>query len=359
MVGKSTGPVRLVSAAIDETPRGEIVLRGVIEAGTLDRLHVDDYQREALPLTSLSSIIDALKSGEVLPDIELGMRGESYSVKEDGVHVLRDPTFIIDGLQRVNGALHLRNTNPDVPVRLGATVHFSTTKEWERDRFRILNMMRSKVSPNVLLRNRRETNPAMDLLHTLSTTDKSFVLHGRVSWGQRMTRQELITALTFAKVVGVLHTHKAPAKRSNIDDLVPALDKSVEVFGVTAMRENTRTFFNLIDECWNIRRIQYKEGATYIKGSFLYILALYLSDHHDFWVQPDEKKLFVAADLRRKIGQFPIHDPSIANLASSGGKARDMLYMMFRDHVNSGRRTKRPRSRHGGMVMLEDTGSEE
>lgn len=352
MVSKSEGPVKILAGALDETPNKEVILRGVVSLTTLSHLKVDDYQREALPLTGLTSILGALKAGENLPDIELGMRGEDWVMK-DGVHTLKDPVYIIDGFQRVNAALHHLSQHQDADVRIGAAVHFGTTKEWERERFRILNTLRNKVSPNVILRNKREQSPAVQMLYALSTTDKVFVMHDRVSWSQRMTRGELISALTMAKVVGGLLSHKAPTRRVTIDELVPALDKAVEIFGIQNMRANVRGFFDLIDECWGIRRIQYREGAAYVKGTFLNVLARFLSDHLDFWRESDEKVLAVDASLRRKIAQFPVHDPQIANLASSGGKSREMLYMLLREHVNSGKRTRHLRTRMGDVMQLD------
>lgn len=346
MVARKSQPVRIIHGALDETANHEIVLRGVIDPASLPHLCVDDYQREALPLSSLSSIIDALKEEETLPDVELGMRGENFGTEKGGVVVLLDPVYIVDGLQRINAAQHFLATNPKASVRLGATVHFGTTKEWERDRFRILNTLRSKVSPNVLLRNERENSKAVLMLFGLSTADKNFVLHDRVSWSQRMKRGELLSALMLAKTTGMLHSHKAATRGTSIADLVPGLDKAVDTFGIQNMRGNIRAFFELVDECWGIRRVQYREGASYMKGTFLTVLAKILSNHHDFWQQDaDERKLFVEASLRRKLALFPTNDPTVVNLASSGGKARESLYLLMRDHINSGKRTKRLTSR--------------
>ncbi len=354
--------VQVECAALDETPKKEIVLRGIVSPECLNLLMIDDYQREASPLTSLTSIISALENTETLPDVELGMRGQRFKETKGGVFLLQDPIYIIDGLQRINGAMHVRATKPDIPVRIGATIHFGTSKEWERERFRILNTLRSKVSPNVLLRNKREESQGVDMLYNLSTSSNSFPLHGRIAWNQRMAKGELLTALTLAKVSGVLHAHRAPTRRTSLGELVPALDKAVELVGVQNIRSNISTFFDLIDECWGVKRVQYREGASYLRSTFLMVLAALISDHHDFWRQPDEKKLFIEAPLRRKIAQFPTHDPQVVQLASSAGKSREMLYYMMRDHINSGKRHRRLSSRNGDTVRLdpeEDTSGNE
>lgn len=345
-------PVKMIHAALDETESKDIILRGVIAPETLSNLQVDTYQREAMPLTALSSILGAIEKHQSLPDIELAMRGGRFEeVKtESGMFIMRDPIYIVDGQQRVNGGIHMLKTKPEVPVRIGATLHFNTTRAWERERFRILNTLQQKVSPNVLLRNMSEDSRAVQMLHSLTTTDKNFVLAERVSWRQRMVRSEMISALTVAKVLGILHTHKVRALRSSISELVPALDRGVDNIGIQNMRRNLVTYFDLIDECWGIRRVQYREGAAYMHGPFLFVLARVLSDHTDFWRQPDEKQLFIEANLRRKIAGFPITDPQVVTLAGSGGKSREYLYMLLRDHINSGRRTKRLTSRLGDLV---------
>lgn len=356
-----SNPIKIIAGALDEVEGSTtgIILRGVVDPTSLHHLLKDDYQREAQPLTSQWRILDALQKGEPLPDIELGMRGQNFTSREDS-YFLKDHVYIIDGLQRVTTAIHFLGTNPGVAPRLGATVHFNTTKEWERRRFHILNTHRLKVSPNVLLRNMREESPAVLALFGLSTNDKSFVLHNRVSWTQRMTKGELVTALTFAKVVGLIHSHKVAGKGNSIEELVPALNKAVEVFGIQAVRENIRVFFNLVDECWGIKSVQYREGAIYMRGQFLYTFARLLADHHDFWQGDDEKRLFVSADLKRKIAQFPIHDPEVVRLSGSGGLARVLLYNLLRDHINSGKRTKRltPRQTEATVDVGEDDDQE-
>lgn len=350
MNAQAAGSVRILNSAIDETPSGEIVLRGVVDSSSLRLLKTDDYQREVAPLSSQDSIMTALRTGQTLPDIELGMRGEQYKSLKGDVHLLLDDVYIIDGLQRVSTAMHFLAINPENTVHLGAQIHFGTTKKWERERFRILNTLRSKVSPNVILRNKREESVAIAMLYKLCTEDRMFMLHTRVSWGQRMSRGELISALTLAKLVGLLHSHKAASRRNDIDDLVPALDKAVEIFGIQSVKENTKTFFDLIDECWGVRKIQYKEGAPHIKGTFLDVLARIVADHFDFWRQPDERRLVVEATLRRKLALFPLYDPQVSNLASAGGKARDLLYLLMVDHINSGKRTKRLRPRSPDII---------
>lgn len=353
-------PVKLIHAALDEDNGGDIFLRGRISPDSFIHLLVDDYQREAAPLTSQSSILSALKNGGALPDIELGMRGQSFTTLDDGSFLLHDPVYIIDGLQRVSTAIHYLTANPNAAVRIGAKVRVSTTKEWEREQFRILNTARAKVSPNVLLRNAREDSKAILMLYGITGNTRDFALHGRVSWSQRMSRTELISALTFAKVVGMLHSHKAAGRSNSVEELVAALDRSIEIVGMQNMRENIKHFFDVIDECWGVRRVQYKESAVVTKSQFLLVLARLISDHRDFWRQDDEKKLFIDATLRSKLAKFPLHDPTVMQLAGASGKARELLYAMIRDHINSGKRTKRLTSRLGERIDLssEDDGSD-
>lgn len=353
-------PIRILNGGLDDY-KGDVILRGSVDPNSLTDLLVDEYQREALPVTALKDMLVALADGVVFPDIELGMRGHAISSRED-VFVLKDPVYIVDGQQRVNAAIHFLRSQPDKTLRLGATIHFGTSKEWERERFLVTNANRLKVSPNVLLRNLRESSEAIRALHGLSTRDDRFVLKGRICWNQRMTRGEFITALTLTKVAGRLMAHKAPGARSNrTNELVSSLDRAVTVYGVNIFRDNVRTFFDLLDECWGVRRVQFKESAIYMRGTFLFVLAKLLCDHLDFWREEDGRRLFIEAPLRKKISIFAINDPEVIRLASSGGKAQEMLYMMLVGHINSGKRTKRLTPRAGAIVSFDegDNGSDD
>jgi hypothetical protein len=67
-------------------------------------------------------------------------------------------------------------------------------------------------------------------------------------------------------------------------------------------------------------------------------LADVFSRHPVFW---REKKFFVEKDLLQKLATFPVHDPTIKQLAGAGGKARDMLRSLMIDHLNHGKRSRR------------------
>lgn len=346
----ATSVVKVQSAALDEAKDGKIILRGVIDPETLVNLLTDDYQREAQPVSSLSDILEALKAGESLPDIELGMRGEKF--REDDsrgntVVSLQGEVYIIDGLQRVTAARHHMLKHPGIPVRIGATIHFNTNKEWERERFRVLNLLRRKVSTNILLRNKRESSRAVDMLYRLSTTDKTFVMNEKVSWAQNMNRSEMISALTLVKITGLLHSHLVPNRGTSMEDVVRGLNKAVETVGIQSIKANVKTFFDLIDECFGIRSVKYKDSAVHIRSAFLLMMARILSDHKTFWQDDQEKELFVDKPLRSKLSKFPVTDPTVITLVGSSGPSDKMLYTLIVDHINSGKRSKRLSSRYG------------
>lgn len=326
--------IKVCHAALDEAPNGEIILRGVLEPSHLHQLKVDDYQREVLPLASLSDLVTAFMNGESVPDVELGMRGHRVLERDDCFH-LQDGVYIVDGLQRREAA-QLAIQRGGSP-RLGATIHFGTNRAWERARFEILNAHRTKLSSNILLRNLGHELEIVDMMVHLSD-DHSFVLKGRICWSQRQSRNELLSAMTFAKTIGWVHSHLGPTRGTNYADLANGLEKAMKTVGKNTMRANARTFFDTVDACWGIKRITYKEGAVYMRQSFLLALAEVLSGHLDFW---RENRLFVEAPLMRKLAQFPVSDPQVMNLASSSGKARQMLVLLMIDHINSGRRTRR------------------
>lgn len=341
MAERNMTNIKIINGALDDSDErgGTIVLRGVIDFESLRHLLIDDYQREALPLASLKGLIEAVKCGSTLPDIEIGMRGSRCSSDKDDNYILRDYCYIIDGQQRRNACLAAMEQDPNLHIRLGALIHFKTEMDWERERFRILNNLRAKVSPNVLLKNAREKHPGIATIYGLTRNDKTFPLYEKVSWGQRILRSEVTTALMLTRVAIHLHSHHTTGKgRVDLSSVIRSVDNLMNVIGGQSLRENLKTFFEIIDQCWGIKLIQYRQMAPYLRGTFLVALSGVLSDHTDFWRGPANKKLFMDIDLRRKLKQFPLNDPAVLTLAGSGGAAHLMLYGLIRDHLNKGRR---------------------
>ncbi|MEI6660281.1 MAG: hypothetical protein WCK91_02565 [bacterium] len=347
--------VKIVNGALDElTIEGigtQIVLRGVVDNDSLELLQVDSYQREILPESKIRDLIEAMKTGR-LPDIELGMRGGQFA-ERDGAFYLQDPMFIIDGLQRTSAAKHMLHLKYQgvvgVAPRLGVLVFFNSTENWERERFRILNSLRTRLSPNVLIRNSGKEFPAIETLHNLCD-DKTFVMAGRICWRQNMTREELISAHTFCKTVGLLHSHIGPGRNTDAAQVARGLQKIYETCGRNTFRDNVKIFFDVIEQAFGIRLITFKAGASYMHWNFLRVLADVFSHHTDFW---RENRLFVDQDLIRKIKTFPLSDPNIRSLCSSSGQANKLLYQLLVDHINSGRRTRRLHSRTGHSLAID------
>ena len=343
---KKTG-VHLLNGALDEiaTSRGnQIVLRGVVDPESLDLLRVDEYQREALPLAALSKLWQALRDGESLPDIELGMRSENFdSVGDADFWLPGDKVYIIDGQQRRNAALHILSLMPDLKVRLGAMIHFGTTRAWERERFKILNLDRTRVSANVLMRNMRHQSAAVLTLYGLCYNEPDFALFERVCWKQAQAQKELLSARTLATVVGALHAHRSPAFRNSLGELVPALDRQAQFVKLEVWRKNIIGFFDLVDQAWGLRSISLRELSLQIRATFLTQLALVVSDHMNFWRGDHETELHVETEWRKRFASFPLHDPAIVNLITSGaasgwgGAQKSLIYTLLRDHLNKGK----------------------
>lgn len=344
--------IKILNAALDELPDGSIILRGVIDPASLAHIRADHYQRGVM---KRDDILRSYREGAQLPDVELGMRGGDFDSKGK-TFTLKYPVYAIDGWQRISTALRYLEMAGEGKVHLGAMVRFNTDEKYERDRFETLNgNSRAKVSANIMVRNRRGESPAVLMMYGLSHTDKAFIMQNRIAWGQNMVRGELLSAFGFIKIVGRLHGHKIAGGNNNQDLLIAALDRGTELFGIQVMRENVKAFFDLIDECWGIKRIHFRDGASYMKVQFLSVLARVLSDHHEFWKQPDERRLFVDAPLRRKLAQFPVTDPTVIQLSGTSGKSQEILYMLLRDHLNRGKTTKRLTSRRAeGVSPFDD-----
>jgi hypothetical protein len=335
--------IKVTHAALDDVD-GQIVLRGVLDPSSFALVQSDDYQREALPLSSLGSLITALQDPtNQVPDIVLGSRGGSF-IERDGAFYLQDPTYVVDGLQRLTAAMFLIRTGKKLDPHIGCSVKFNTTKQSECKLFKILNTSRLRLSASVLIRNYREENPCIEMLWQL-TKDPTFSMYDRISWNQKMQRTELMSAFTYAKLVGSLHSSFGPGRSHQIDDIAKAMTKIMQKVGRAAMRKNVKTFFDVFDSAWGIKRVVYGENAPYLKGTFMMTVALVLAHHKNFWEGFD---LVVESSLRKKLSLFPINDPVIQSLAGAHGMARAQLYNLLVQHINSGKRTRR-------LVPFKDT----
>lgn len=330
-------PVKIMNAALEE--RGDfIILRGVIDPKSLNALLTPDYQRGALSRKTINALAVAIRDSKV-PDVELAVRGGDFSERA-GTYTIKAPTYIMDGLQRISAARQLLLDN--VEPYLGATAYFNTSIPWERERFRILNADRIRVSPNVLLRNARGQNQALKLVYDLTTKERNFVMFERVGWQQNQKRTEVMTALVMLKTIRKLHSHVAGNKGSNFLEVAQSLQKVMDTISRSCFSNNITTFFNVLDQCWSIRNVIYSERQAHLKGSFLLALADVFSRHVNFW---NGELLSVDRNLIKKIAMFPLHDPEVKSLAGSTGQARNILSAMLIDHINSGKRTQRLRPR--------------
>ena len=342
--------VRLDQATLDDKG-GQIVAHGWLNLEALQNLRVGDYQREILEVARRkSSIRDAVKNNVRLPDIMLGMRGQSYTSR-GGAMLLENDVFIIDGLQRVAALRKHAADNPEdaAKIRIGAEVRFDTTRDTEEALFTILNVKRRAMSPSVILRNKRNHSDGVATLYGLSLNDKSFALYGKVCWDQEMHRGELTTAVSFAKACITLFRHTAPGGRqiSSSGALPKTLDAMANANGLNNFRANIMAFYEIMDEAWGLRGIKYTDRATHTRVNFMIQLAAVFSDHEDFW---DGNKLSLDASQKFKLKSFPIEEPTIIRLAGSGSAAGMLLYRHMIDHFNKGRQA----SRHLTLRRMEE-----
>lgn len=349
---KYTTVIRIINAAIDilSLADGEesIVVRGVIDPTHLKEIKADTYQREVLSASKIEMLKKALRVGRV-PDIDLGMRGDNAQEVEDGIFVLQDDVYVIDGLQRKSAGEQL--VDEGFMPHIGAVVHLNTNEAWERSRFEALNVGQTGLNTNIILRNLAKSIPAANLMLEITTKQPKFVLNNKVSWGQNMRRGDLITAITFYKTVGRLHSHLGPGKSDPRSLARTGMTKIINETGKGNFANNVTCFFWLIDECFGIQNVVYRNMATHLKASFLQALAGVLSDHEDFW---DGSRLVIPADLRRKLSSFPVNDPGVKALASSAGMAARTLEDLMAKHINSGKRTKHLKRRATADIELDE-----
>ena len=351
-MGSERTSIKIFSAALDEQ-ENEIVMRGVIDPTSLANLEVADYQREILPNSKINSLMSAIQKGGV-PDIQLGCRGGNYRNGGDGVFYIQDAVYIIDGLQRRTAAIRLMDKG--IVPHLGCVVSFNTNEEMERERFRVLNVTRVKLSPNVLLRNARHDSQVVSALYQLCLSSQ-FVLQRRVCWHQRMKREELVTASVLLKMMGELHRRFGASMSSKRQDiLIPALDRLATRVGRGVVIGNIREFWDVLADAFKIQEVVYTETAPMLRQGFLLTLAKVFASHEDFW---QDAEFRVPKDLRRKLSMFAINDPHVASMCGASGSAMNILAAMLVDHFNSGKRTRRLRPFNITREQMEEETAEE
>jgi hypothetical protein len=328
-------PVVITKAALDDVGNRDIVLRGVIDPPSLSSLLVGKYQRGVQAGKYLQGIMRALENTGGVPAITLAMRGHSFT-KGRGDFFLHDDIYIIDGLQRLAAAREVLKSGTQ--PRLGVMIHFDTTEAWERERFELLNTNRVMVAPSVLIRNLAEENAAIKMIRDLSD-DSSFALTDRVSWDQRMKRGQLITGQTLLKTVWRLHQRTEPGLGTRrYAEMGSGLEKVMQRIGRDVLRENIKQFWEILDECFNVRGVETAGSAPHIKGGFVSVLAKVFADHQNFWT---DSELTVSSDLRGKLALFPINDPYISRLCGGSGQAQVTLRYHIVEHINRGKRSGR------------------
>lgn len=349
-----SGNVKIYNGAIDNVEDlGEIkrILRGVIDRDTFDHLKVDTYQREVLSEKARSDIRRALDDNKFLPDLTVGMRGASLRSNGNGAFTLFDPVFIIDGQQRIETIKAHFEKYPNRHV--GASVLMPTTYDLERRLFIDMGTKQRKVGANIILRNKKEDSDAIATLVGLANNDRSFALYNRVSWDQHMKRNDIVRGALYLKVAVALHSNYAGVGSGfGAERIANSLDRAAEHVGIQALRNNVKTFFEVVDKAWGLREIAYREPAIQTKVTFLIALARVFALHDNFW---EGKHLSVDRATIAKLKGFRIHDPHVVGLASASGSAQKILYDLIARHINSGKRTRRlePRVADEGPVSAE------
>jgi hypothetical protein len=134
-----------------------------------------------------------------------------------------------------------------------------------------------------------------------------------------------------------LHSKFGAGRYLHVSGIWQALPPMMSSVGHATMIENVKTFFQLLDSAWGIRKILYKDRATHLKSGFLFALADVISEYPAFW---SGKSLRIDRDMQKKIGQFALSDPNVRAMACSGSSIA-FLTRLIVDHINAGKRTRR------------------
>ncbi len=99
------------------------------------------------------------------------------------------------------------------------------------------------------------------------------------------------------------------------------------------------TFFDVIDQIWDIRGVPLRYGTIFLKDPWLCIVARILSDHREFW--NNDTELIVHKPWITAFKRIPSGDPDYINMARGNKKHREMLHAIFLGLLNQGKTTNR------------------
>jgi DNA-binding XRE family transcriptional regulator len=334
-------PITLCNAVLDDT-RDRPSFRGNPDINSIQGLRIAPYQRGLLGRRVMEGYVEYYNSGDTMPELTLGMRGHDYQYDEKTrTLTLFNPVFLIDGFQRVGGALYAAESggNP----YLSARIYLDTDEAWERTKFSKLDTLQVKISPNISIRNRQDEVPFIKMLFEL-TFDPRFALCRRVQWGQHMKRDELSSAYGQLRILSRLFAHIHPElhlQNSGHREMADRLQKSMQKMGRKVMRENIIYYWQIVDEAFGIRDITNKGGSLQAGQAFNSALARVFSAHKEFWRGTELK---VPTELKKKLATFPIkrnEDIRALAQASIDGASNDRLALYFVDCLNR----RRPKSK--------------
>lgn len=324
--------VRIMSASLEEHEEtGHIIVRGVLDQETLKFINMAWYQREAgFSSTHINEIIAAYFSGCKVADITLGMRGQRCTSSKDGTYKMNDKCYCIDGGQRLYAAALAVKARPDVKICLGAKCFVGTTEEFENELFCQLGTTQVRISPSVLLRNRKKKSEAAKILVEMNK-NPDFALKDRIAWDQTKTRHELLAGYTFARIIGALHCHKGGAlKSSKVFDLLAGFDNLLAKIGQENLERNIIRFFDAIDKCWTVRQLSGgRESRPHLKPLFLITLGRLFSGYPEFWDGKQRDEFYITDRHLRRLKNFKLS----AYVAASNKLPQEALFELLRQQL--------------------------
>jgi hypothetical protein len=323
--------VRILNGSLEEDG-GEIIIRGVLDPATMRFINMAWYQREqGFSQMHTQEIVDAYFAGAKVPDVTIGMRGQRVGSSKN-TYALQDKCYCIDGGQRLYAAAIAIQERSDLKISLGVKVFLGTNEDMENEMFCKLGTTQKRVSPSVLLRNRKKKSPGARILVEMNKRE-GFALKDRIAWDQARSRHELISGYSFARIVGALHAQLAPLRVSQIYELQAGFDKLVEEIGEETLQDNIMKFFEAIDQCWTIRQ---QSGAArrgsrpHLKPGFLMTLARLMANFPAFW--DGRKDFYCSAKFVKRLKGFKLAE-FVQTSGATGATASVILYESLRKQL--------------------------
>lgn len=293
-------------------------------------MNKDVYQREVLPEGSLDKLREAMSNNDILPPLQCVYRGRRIrnlglapsnngaiiweiliGWDDDNIPEKRDPNYknkilededyqaedwcepahelggtrhtdlyALDGGQRTYIIREaLADGKQDIPA-IELIIFIGMTLEWETRRFTKISVGTKKIHANTHVKNSPEF-----IIKAIKDQDRNpgSLLYGRLSWDQKLRRNELFGSSSYCRILIDLHKHICKTPGSGVEKEIEKLQQLADTIGTDTVLQNAEEFFLTIHQLWGFKELKGRKNQWHLRDVHLRSIAQFFSEYIEFW----------------------------------------------------------------------------